>query len=388
MALVRGVLLLVLSVIGGYLGYRTGTWYCLYQPVYQLIGQNFQLTLLSKIGFTVIGLLIAGIGYSKISAYISTLADNLRGMPANDKIALCIGALVGLLITFLLAPITVNQIEEPLLRTMIAVALAIVIVFLTTQGAMSMREELRKLLPPYGNPSAEEAASLKQAKILDTNVIIDGRIAEVCRTGFVEGTIYVPGFVLDELQLIADSSDALRRARGRRGLEILNSMQKEFQLVVRTFDHLLPPGHSHDPVDSRLVRLAKAVGGTLVTNDFNLNKVAELQGIRVLSVNELANSLKPVVLPGEELSVHVIKEGNQPQQGVAYLDDGTMVVVENARNSVGETVEVVVTSVLQTVNGKMIFANLKELAFQEEEAMDRNLRSYYRDRPRRSGPRH
>ena len=390
MAIVRAVLLLVLSVIGGYLGFRAGSWYVKIPEIVRYIGENSRLVLMSQVGFTVIGALAGVFGYSKISAYISSLAENLREMPANDKIALCVGALVGLIITVLLTPIFLNQIEEPLLRTLLAVALAFVIVFLTTQGAMSMREELRKLLPPYGAVVNDEMSLLKQAKILDTNIIIDGRISDICRTGFIEGTIYVPGFVLDELQTIADSGDSLKRARGRRGLDILNAMQKELSLVVRSYDHLIPK-MDHEPVDSKLVRLAKAMEGTIITNDFNLNKVAELQGVRVLNVNELANSLKPVVLPGEDLCVHVIKDGKEQGQGIAYLDDGTMVVVENARHAVGHTVDVVVTSVLQTVAGKMIFANLRDVADEEQELMDRNLRSYYRDRdrdrpPRRSGP--
>lgn len=392
MAIVRAVLLLVLSVIGGYLGFRAGSWYVKIPEIVRYIGENSRLVLMSQVGFTVIGALAGVFGYSKISAYISSLAENLREMPANDKIALCVGALVGLIITVLLTPIFLNQIEEPLLRTLLAVALAFVIVFLTTQGAMSMREELRKLLPPYGAVVNDEMSLLKQAKILDTNIIIDGRISDICRTGFIEGTIYVPGFVLDELQTIADSGDSLKRARGRRGLDILNAMQKELSLVVRSYDHLIPK-MDHEPVDSKLVRLAKAMEGTIITNDFNLNKVAELQGVRVLNVNELANSLKPVVLPGEDLCVHVIKDGKEPGQGIAYLDDGTMVVVENARHCVGDTVDVVVTSVLQTVAGKMIFANLRDVADEEQELMDRNLRSYYRDRdrdrdrpPRRGGP--
>jgi uncharacterized protein YacL len=209
--------------------------------------------------------------------------------------------------------------------------------------------------------------SLDQVKILDTNVIIDGRIADVCRTGFMTGTVYVPGFVLDELQHIADSSDSLKRARGRRGLDILNNMQKEFPLVVRSLDHRLPADARNDEVDTRLVKLAKSLTGMIVTNDFNLNKVAALQGVAVLNVNELANALKPVVLPGEEMPVTVIKEGKEQNQGVAYLDDGTMIVIEDGRKHIGEHMSVVVTSVLQTVAGKMIFARIKGSNYEEDE---------------------
>jgi uncharacterized protein YacL len=195
-------------------------------------------------------------------------------------------------------------------------------------------------------------------KLLDTNVIIDGRILDICRTGFVEGPILIPRFILDELQHIADSSDSLKRARGRRGLDILNQMRKELGMKVTTFD---PEGiRLPQEVDSKLVAVAQHLGAAIITNDFNLNKVAELQGVTVLNVNELANALKPVVLPGEEMSVTVIREGKEPNQGVAYLDDGTMVVIENARRLIGERVDVVVASVWQTVAGKMIFATLKD----------------------------
>jgi uncharacterized protein YacL len=384
MTIVRAVLLLVLSALGAYLGRYAGVQYVDLPTIEQYIGDNPGLQQASQVGFILIGILGGVFAYSKVSAYISHLAKNLREMPANDKIALCIGALVGLGLTALLHPIF-NQINEPFLRGAVTVALAFVAVFLTTQGSLSMRDELRKILPPYGpSPEEDEKAGIKQPKILDTNIIIDGRIIDICRTGFIEGTIYVPGFVLDELQLIADSADSIKRARGRRGLDILNAMQKEFNLIVRSFDHMIVP-EEREPVDSRLVRLAKALDGSLVTNDFNLNKVSELQGVRVLNVNELASALKPVVLPGEEMEVHIIKEGKEPGQGIGYLDDGTMVVVENARRYVGETASVVVASVLQTVAGKMIFSNLKRIAEEEDELMDRNLRTYYRGGRRGAG---
>jgi uncharacterized protein YacL len=237
MAFIRPVLLLALTILGGSLGFYLGFWYTSQEPILKLIGDNPALLQASRFGFVAIGVLAGVYAFSKISAYISHLAENLREMPANDKIALCIGALVGLLLTFLLHPI-LSQLTEPA-RTLLILALAMVMVFLTTQGALSMREELRKLLPPYGVVVADEKAGLKSPKILDTNIIIDGRISDICRTGFIEGTIYVPGFVLDELQCIADSGDPLKRARGRRGLDILNHMQKELPIIVRTYDHLI-----------------------------------------------------------------------------------------------------------------------------------------------------
>jgi uncharacterized protein YacL len=194
-------------------------------------------------------------------------------------------------------------------------------------------------------------------KVLDTSVIIDGRIADICDTGFVEGTFIIPQFILQELQHIADSSDPLKRGRGRRGLDVLNRIQKQSNLEVKIVDQDYP---KIQEVDAKLIALAKDTHAKIVTNDFNLNKVAELQGIPVLNINQLFNALKPVVLPGEVMNVKILKEGKEPGQGVAYLDDGTMVVVDNARRFMGKSVDVTVTSVLQTTAGRMIFTILKE----------------------------
>jgi uncharacterized protein YacL len=200
------------------------------------------------------------------------------------------------------------------------------------------------------------AKEISDYRILDTSVIIDGRIADVCDTGFMEGNLMVPRFVLDELQYIADSSDSMKRARGRRGLDILNRMQRSSGIYIDVVDHDFPKIKG---VDSKLVALAKKTNGKIITNDFNLNKVAELQGIKILNVNELANALKPVVLPGELMTVKIIKDGKEPGQGVAYLDDGTMIIVDNAQKYQGANVEALVTSVLQTTAGRMIFSELK-----------------------------
>lgn len=194
-------------------------------------------------------------------------------------------------------------------------------------------------------------------KILDTSVIIDGRIADVCETGFLDGTFILPQFILQELQHIADSPDPMKRARGRRGLDILHKVQKMSRITVRIVDEDFP---KIKEVDAKLVALAKILNAKVITNDFNLNKVAELQGVSVLNINELANSLKPVVLPGEVMKVYILKEGKEYNQGVAYLDDGTMVVVENSRRLIGKNADVTVSSVLQTTAGRMIFSKLKE----------------------------
>jgi uncharacterized protein YacL len=192
----------------------------------------------------------------------------------------------------------------------------------------------------------------RRYKVLDTSVIIDGRIADVCETGFLDGTLVVPQFVLKELQFVADSTDSLKRNRGRRGLDILSRIQKMAGVQVTISDADFPDIRE---VDLKLIELARTLHAEIVTNDFNLNKVAQLRGIGVLNINELANALKPVVLPGEYMKVFILKEGKEYNQGVAYLDDGTMVVVDNARRLIGRNIEVVVTSVLQTTAGKMIF---------------------------------
>ncbi|HEX5070316.1 MAG TPA: PIN domain-containing protein [Vicinamibacterales bacterium] len=198
----------------------------------------------------------------------------------------------------------------------------------------------------------KDARPQKRYKILDTSVIIDGRVAEVVETGFLDGTLVVPQFVLKELQAVADSSDQLKRNRGRRGLDILQRIQKMAGVEVVISDMDFPQVRE---VDLKLIELARSLIGQIVTNDFNLNKVAQLRGVAVLNINELSNVLKPVVLPGEVMSVFIIKEGKEPAQGVAYLDDGTMVVVDNARQRIGKTINIAVTSVLQTTAGRMIF---------------------------------
>ncbi len=205
-----------------------------------------------------------------------------------------------------------------------------------------------------GATPANTAASYK---LLDTSVIIDGRIADVCETGFIEGVFLLPQFVLQELQYIADSADPLKRTRGRRGLDILKRMQKMTDIEIRVTEQDFPKIKS---VDAKLVALGKKLNAKVITNDFNLNKVAELQGVTVLNLNQLSNALKPVVIPGEFMRLKVIKEGSESNQGVAYLDDGTMVVVDNGKRLIGKTIDTVVTSVLQTTAGRMIFAKPKE----------------------------
>ncbi len=212
-------------------------------------------------------------------------------------------------------------------------------------------------LAALGGIFGGEKSSKKSFKILDTSVIIDGRIADIAETGFLDGVLVIPQFVLRELQLVADSADSMKRNRGRRGLDILQRVQKMAHLNTQIVEEDFP--HVRE-VDMKLIELAKVYDCKIITNDFNLNKVAQLHGVEVLNINELANSLKPIVLPGETMRVFILKEGKEYNQGVAYLDDGTMVVVDNAKKMISKTVDISVTSVLQTTAGKMIFGKFDE----------------------------
>ena len=223
-------------------------------------------------------------------------------------------------------------------------------------------------LSALGGIFGGEISTKQQFKILDTSVIIDGRIADIVETGFLDGVLVIPQFVLRELQLVADSADSMKRNRGRRGLDILQKIQKNPDLQVRIVEDDFPQTRE---VDMKLIELAKLYNCSVVTNDFNLNKVATLHGVQVLNINELANALKPVVLPGEMMKVFIIKEGKESNQGVAYLDDGTMVVVDNARNLISKTVEISVTSVLQTTAGKMIFGRFDDRIHMAEKPAER-----------------
>jgi uncharacterized protein YacL len=268
----------------------------------------------------------------------------------SEKLTWFFGTVIG----FLVATFFINFLSAIRLPLVALIASVIGIGFLFTAVSVYALHTMKESLPWYRGKVRARRTGLK---ILDTNVIIDGRVYDVARVGFVEGQIYVPQFVLEELQYIADSHDALRRQRGRRGLDILKLMQAEFNIEVGVHDRLAP--EQGDGVDSRLVRLATALGGDLVTNDHNLNRVATLQDVRVLNINDLALSLRPNVLPQEHLELNIVREGNQLGQGVGYLEDGTMVIVENGRNHIGETLEVMVTQVIQTERGKLIFAEVE-----------------------------
>lgn len=280
----------------------------------------------------------------------------IKRLPFADILAGVVGMTTGLIVSVLLYP-ALSQVEGA--GVWAPAVAAVVLGYVGFSVGYIKKDELVAMLPkPRLQALEQERVVHKEPKILDTSVIIDGRIADICKTEFVEGVLIIPEFVLEELQHIADSSDLLKRNRGRRGLDILNKIQKELEIEVQIYE-----GDFEEiaEVDTKLIKLAKLIEGKVVTNDYNLNKVCELQGVSVLNINDLANAVKPVVLPGEEIWVQVIKDGKEHGQGVAYLDDGTMIVVESGGDFIGRTIEVLVTSVLQTSAGRMIFAKPKLL---------------------------
>lgn len=280
----------------------------------------------------------------------------------NIRIGAIIGGILGISFGLLFAHLLILPLKQILGEDMSTVSFGLMAVFGYGGFLIGLSKgkeiSVANIFRLFRGQSLEE-----NLKILDTSVIIDGRIADVCESGFLEGVFILPQFILQELQHVADSADTIKRARGRRGLDILHKVQKMSNITVRIVDEDFP---KIKEVDSKLVALAKLLNAKVITNDFNLNKVAELQGVSVLNINELANALKPVVLPGELIKVFILKEGKEHNQGVAYLDDGTMVVIENARRLIGKNADVTVTSVLQTTAGRMIFSKLKEEYEREE----------------------
>lgn len=265
-----------------------------------------------------------------------------------------VGTYAGVLLGWGLGSIYKTISQDEATSTFIRIFFLIIMPYI---GFLVGTRKFEWLYPSHLFEFFKEKATGQIQKILDTSVIIDGRIADLSTTSFLEGQLIVPQFILKELQLVADSPDGIKRQRGRRGLDVLSQLQKSSQVSVVISEADFP---EIKEVDTKLIELAKHLDAKIITNDFNLNKVAQLQGIAVLNINELANALKPVVLPGESIRVFILKEGKEKDQGVAYLDDGTMVVVDNSRKLIGQTVDVTVTSVLQTTVGKMIFGRYNE----------------------------
>lgn len=366
--MLKKIVHLFFVIIGGTLGF-------LYAPrLFELVGLGDTTWLASPYVGSILGIIIFFLlSYmlaNSIVGFLKWVEEGLVKIPLADLLFGAIGLLLGLFIAYLIN-IPLQDIGWKIVSQIFPLIFTITLGYLGFQVGFRRREEIMGIITLSRKQRNDNVAkSVAQedkkennrnevkAKILDTSVIIDGRIADIAQTKFLEGTLVIPQFVLGELQHIADSSDSLKRNRGRRGLDILKRIQQELDVPVEIFE-----GDFEEipEVDSKLIKLAKVMDGIVVTNDFNLNKVCEVQGVPVLNINDLANAVKPIVLPGEEITVQVIKDGKEQKQGIAYLDDGTMIVVEEGRNYIGETIEVTITSVLQTSAGRMIFAKPKLL---------------------------
>ena len=286
----------------------------------------------------------------------------LHRTPIQDLLMGLLGLILGLIISNLIGSILSSM---GIIGKIVWLLITSLLCYLGLRLGIKKREELTSLIASISKLGKERQKSGSggdlaggNSKILDTSVIIDGRISDLCESGFIEGTLIVPAFVIEELRHIADASDLLKRNRGRRGLDILNRMRKRADIKVQIYENTQGLENITE-VDSKLVKLGQQLKAKIVTNDYNLNKVAELQGVKVLNINELANAIKPLVLPGEEMTVQIVKDGKEAGQGVAYLDDGTMIVIEGGKYYMNQTLSVVVTSVLQTAAGRMIFAKPK-----------------------------
>jgi uncharacterized protein YacL len=361
---------LLFAVAGAILGYSLGRIY-VELPVLRFNSDSAErlIPVTLSIGLCIV---LARLGSGLSDKVLLPSIRQLQNLSAAERVLGVGGALFGLICGVLLIIPIPNTIAPS--TTPILLPIKFCIMAITTGLGMAffggMRAEMLKVFPQLEEEVVSQFGGATP-KFLDTNVIIDGRLADICKTGFIDGPIFVPQFVLEEVQYIADSSDSMRRARGRRGLDVLNAMKEltsphmingaiVLVPVVHVLNDFSPTVQKIAAVDSKLVALAKEKHGSIITNDFNLNKVAELQGVPVLNLNELAQSLKPVVLPGEEMQITIVKEGKEVTQGVGYLEDGTMVVVGDGAAHIGETCRVTISTVYQTVAGKMIFAELKD----------------------------
>ncbi len=317
---------------------------------YQQMGYIVAIVVCGLLGFV-----LGGVAGRYIAKLLNRFEHALQRVSASDVVFGIIGILAGFLVAFFPSIVLLRSYPYYI----VALVLFAVCGVLGYIIAVAKKDDLMDLLR-LGRRAAElnpQEAARARTKVLDTSTIIDGRIADVTGSGFLVGELLVPRFVLNELQAIADSDDPLKRARGRRGLDVLNHLQRQERVDLQIEEQDFP---EFPEVDAKLVKLAKSIDAPIITNDFNLNKIAELQGVSVLNINDLANALKPVVLPGEGITLHMLKEGKEAGQGVGYLEDGTMVVVEGGRRVIGRDVDVVVSSVIQTPAGRMIFATLRE----------------------------
>jgi uncharacterized protein YacL len=351
--LAAALLRFIFAIVFGVTGFLLGREAYLHLFSLHFASEALQLTfnILSPVVGAVIGVLLAPLAQAFFEDELNAVERAIERLAPVELAGGAVGLILGLVIAFLIRSILFEFISTSgRAGSYIAILLYIIIsVFAAYLGA---RVGARMRILPIASAVSALAAS---PKVIDTSIIVDGRIVEILESGFIEGPLILPRFILRELQTIADSTDGVRRSRGRRGLEVLKRLQDLGLLEIseRDYDDIRA-------ADAKLVRLAQDLGGKLLTTDYNLNRVAHVEGVQVLNINELANALKPVVLPGEEMHVQIIRDGKEPHQGVGYLDDGTMIVVEHGRRLIGESADVVVTSVLQTVAGRMIFAKLKK----------------------------
>ncbi|WP_321387294.1 PIN/TRAM domain-containing protein [uncultured Enterococcus sp.] len=356
----KRVITVLMVIIGASLGISLlpAAWTMAQQADNKWLNNNFTNSLIGAIIFFILSLVLA----KYIVSAVKRVEKSLNELSLTYLLFGSIGAIIGLTIGVIIS-IPMYNLEIPIVNSLLPILLMITLGYLGFRMGTTRIEEWKKIFTARQKKPAPDNEGevldrkaedhFHKYKILDTSVIIDGRIYDIAKTGFLEGVILIPNFVLYELQYIADSGDSLKRVRGRRGLDILNALQKEPGISVEMYD-----GDFEDiaEVDSKLIKLAKLLDGVVVTNDYNLNKVSEFQNVPVLNINALANAVKPVVIPGETMNVMVVKAGTERQQGVAYLDDGTMVVVEDGQHYMNEQLVVVVTSALQTAAGRMIFA--------------------------------
>ncbi len=350
--MLRAAFIVVFGVTGFLLGREA--YFSLFSPHFANEALQLAFLILSPAVGAVAGALLAPLAQALFERQLQQAEGAMERLTPAEIAGGALGLIVGLLIAFLIKGIIFEMISDAgRAGTYIAIVLYLIVAIFAAYLGARIGAKIRIVPVPRGGASA---ASAGEAKIVDTSAIVDGRIAEIVESGFLEGVLIVPRFVVRELQTISDSVDPLKRTRGRRGFDVLSRLQEITSVEISERDYGdMAPGN----VDARLVRLAQELGAKLVTNDYNLNRVAHVEGVAVLNVNELANAVKPVVLPGEELHVAVIREGKEFHQGIGYLEDGTMIVVEQGRRLIGEETDVVVTSVLQTVAGRMIFARPK-----------------------------
>ncbi|MEW8955785.1 PIN/TRAM domain-containing protein [Clostridium sp.] len=360
--MLRKVLRILFSVIGGSLGYVMGRSLLNIDYFSFFTETTFKMIIfyiLSCLIFGLITFILFPFIYGLIRKLVDYVENHMQKLTAIEIIFGAVGAIIALIISSMIGSILTSI---PKVGVIIYACVNIVAAIIGADLSVKKKDEIMGLFSSIKKPVISKEKKSKNPfkgtpKVLDTSVIIDGRIFDLCQTGFIEGTLIIPTFVLEELRHIADSSDGLKRNRGRRGLDVLNKIQKELNIDVEISEKDFK---DIAEVDSKLLKLAQVLNGKVITNDYNLNKVAEFQGVPVLNINELANAIKPVVLPGEEMNIQIIKDGKESGQGISYLDDGTMIVVEGGRKYIGENLCVIVTSVLQTPAGRMIFAKKKD----------------------------